>query len=718
MTLSFFRVWLFVIVWSAFAHAAAAPANMASLADRLDGHTFPIDGYFVHIGSGTFDWYYVPHNVRQTYKLEGLTEDGFIDWTQIEHACAEPTLYSLLPESETSIGQLIFSDTPTIPGQAGGTCPVETLPGVHEIDGLFIHFDTGSFDFIYISSDRQLVAKLDGMDDDGNFVWTFLSGQFEVVAFEADTVTFHVTAPASSSASSVAVSSAAASSVATTEVDDIKYGYRYEGMTLYAPNMSREGYTLTPLDDQTFNALDNEAKLQVADKLLGSLYYGMPYEELQAMVDSGTFISTVWTGLQTRTTDLEAIETELLDTTKFETDFYQGGEIYTVLARLYLLDDLDRTRLDLWSAYVLTQTIMFSPAYELESSHFPNIERIYNRLFDFFRDDISLSYSVFLHMISDDNWRRFRSPEDNGREMMEIFWHDMDDSHVPVAGQALKNWSLASDSDTLVVGLDENTEPLSLQGRTFTNGYDFYTAIVTADPFVPTVIDRLAEIYFPDRNATQRAQIVETIAASAPQTWQDILLQILFSETYLLDTERVKSAEELFYAAAKKLDYKHMRYTFAYFAESLDEMHQSSMRYKIGKTPEVPLDTLSFLTCHKYFREQVLLQSVWPENEDDYDWGMYGWRLQSNLGDDKFVDVPYDNDTMMLQAITNRFFLTMIGRSPSDAELALFDTFFFESQPAWFSDFNEMYVRDNAARTVLDYLSRLSAFYTYAKVAQ
>ena len=39
-------------------------------------------------------------------------------------------------------------------------------------------------------------------------------------------------------------------------------------------------------------------------------------------------------------------------------------------------------------------------------------------------------------MASEDNRQHCRNKEDNGREMLEIFTLDMDDSHVPIAGES------------------------------------------------------------------------------------------------------------------------------------------------------------------------------------------------------------------------------------------------------------------------------------------
>ncbi|MBW2468110.1 MAG: hypothetical protein JRE62_02360, partial [Deltaproteobacteria bacterium] len=58
------------------------------------------------------------------------------------------------------------------------------------------------------------------------------------------------------------------------------------------------------------------------------------------------------------------------------------------------------------------------------------------------RQDNSIRQIVYDHMVSQENWRRFRSPEDNTREMMEIFLKRFNDAEVPLAAMACKNWSL------------------------------------------------------------------------------------------------------------------------------------------------------------------------------------------------------------------------------------------------------------------------------------
>ncbi len=396
------------------------------------------------------------------------------------------------------------------------------------------------------------------------------------------------------------------------------------------------------------------------------------------------------------------------------------------------MKDLDSYFLKNWVAYILTQTIMFSPAYELESTHTPNISRVYNRIVTMLNVDSGMRYIAYVHMMSEDNWRRFRSPEDNGREMLEIFTLDQDDKHVPIAGQALKNWKLNTDSDTLEVSLNQNTQPLQLFGTTIYNGDDFYRELAKSDAFTKGVTKRLVDFFFPETGDTKKQQIIDILVASKPETWQDILLQIVFSEEYLLHTYRAKSAEETFYSLAKKMNYKHRKSTIAYFKDGLEEMHQATMKYKLGKLERVPLDTLSFSYYHKFIREQILLRRSNPDAINDYDsWSRSGWS-DSFIANDNF-NLDSNSDISSLDTFVNYLFKAIIAREATNEELKLFRDHMIESRDgkqlfryefnlfSTYDDIERQTIRReehkrNIAFIVLDYISRLDMTYTQREV--
>ena len=517
----------------------------------------------------------------------------------------------------------------------------------------------------------------------------------------------------------------------TEEAPQTKYDLSYKGLSFYYQNKPSSSYRLTQLSDNEFNALDTMQKYQVADKLLSSLFFGYPQAELQEKIAAGDFLSAVRRGLESDTTDHEWLENHILDEEYFRQNA-STQEAVDILTRFYAMRQLDRYFLNNWTAYILTQTIMFSPAYELDSTHTPNISRVYNRLVSFFEDESGMRYTTYVHMMSEDNWRRFRSPEDNGREMMEIFLEDEDDAKVPLAGKALQNWKLNRDNDTLVVGRNENTEPLALFGTTVYNGDDFYREMVKTSGFQETVTDRLVTFFFPNATAEKKAELSSTIVSSHPETFQDILLQIVFSKEYLLYNERAKSAEELFYSLAKKTDFHHRDSTFDYFRRALEEMHQASMKYKLGKLERVPLDTLSFAAYHKYIRENMLLRMSDPSREDEYGSGSrQGWG--ASFIDEKILGLNPNDEIRSLDIFVNYLFKVTIARYPTVEELLLFRAhmlqdnngvqelsynfdMFYTNADAEVQQQRRERNRSYIAIIVLDYISRLERFYMQSEV--
>jgi hypothetical protein len=507
--------------------------------------------------------------------------------------------------------------------------------------------------------------------------------------------------------------------------DAKKYSLTYKGLRFYAKDLPTSQYRLAQVDDAFFNTLSDEQKLSIADKLLSTLFFGYPLPTLKEKIASGTFISSLQAQLKEKQNDKTTIESYIQNDELFFHADYANKEVIDILARFYAMKNLDAYYLQNWSAYILTQTILFSPAYELESSHEPNTERVYNALVRNFEEEATIAYSTYLHMISSDNWRRFRSPEDNGREMMEIYALIFDDSKVPLAGKALQNWKLDRDHDTLVIGLNENTTPLSLFGTTIYNGDDFYRELAKSSALQKGVTTRLVSFFFTDTPKNKRDSIIHDILKSNPQSWNDILLQILFSKSYLLETSRAKSAEETFYSLAKKMEYKHYKNSFRNFSLALEQMHQASMKYKLGKLTRVPLDTLSFINYHKFIRERLLLRFCDVKKEDNYtDYNAHGWR-QHYIADSQF-EVDENSPKNTLHAFVNYLFESTITRAASSAELALFEQHMLKDG-AYQDGFNllkkesegslEKYPeRTNAALLVLEYISRLSQLYTFSKV--
>ena len=509
----------------------------------------------------------------------------------------------------------------------------------------------------------------------------------------------------------------------STDEQSPAYSYQHKGFYLYSKNLPFENYNLAIMDDSSFNNLSTANQRLVADKLLAALYFGMPKKQLDNLIYSRKFISSIKKGLSEQKNNLAVIENRLNDSGDDDEEFnfsnYPDGtqETSKILARFYLLEHLDKSYLNFWISYVLTSNIMFSPAHELTSSHSPNIDRVYNRLVRDMRKDATVYYSTYLHMISDDNWRRFRSPEDNGREMMEIYLFDFDDNKVPIAGKALQNWSLDRYHDTLVIGLNENVEPLSLFNTTVYNGDDFYSELVKSTGFIKGITRRLVEVYFSTFTQQQKQAIIDQIVASNPNTWQDILLQIVFSKEFLLNSDKPKSIEEVFFSLIKNTHFKHKKSFFSHLSRSLTTMNQASMKYKLGKFSEVPLDTQSFSNYHKFVRENLLIRASYNSR-----WG-WGWDRDLLIPNEIFAGIAADEHKKMVERLVNHIFISTIARPPTNEEMALFRGHFLTIDNNYvirfrlFREHENYSERRDATITIFEYLSRLTETYRFKKVS-
>jgi hypothetical protein len=515
--------------------------------------------------------------------------------------------------------------------------------------------------------------------------------------------------------------------VTVTAKNDSKYNLEYQGLTFYQEALPTSSYGLKQLSNNDFNSLTAENKLIVADKLLSTLFFAYPANELEQKIEAGNFINEVKEGLKEEQTDRVALEETILDSDKFYQSTSQEPMI-KILNRFYNMKNLDSYLFDNWTAYILTQTIMFSPAYELETSEVPNVARVYNNLVKSIENDEGMRFITYQHMMSEDNWRRFRSPEDNGREMLEIFTLDGDDSHVPLSAKALQNWRLDPESNTLVVELNQNIEPIELFGTTIFTGIDFYRELVKSDAFIYGATRRLVDNFFFSSSTALKDSITNAIVSSHPEHWEDILKQIIFSEEYLLRNNRAKKAEETFFSLTKKLNYQHFYRTAYYFRSKLEEMHQATMKYKLGKLDPVPLDTLSFASYHKYIRESILTRKSDLRYQDNYKkWSRQGWH-QNFISFDKF-NYNKENPVASLDSLINLIFKSTVARVATKQELNMFHGLMIPNGKApWQFDLFIQYEdtdkqnerreksKNYIAHVVLEYISRLEETYKYKEV--
>ncbi|WP_457592695.1 hypothetical protein [Hydrogenimonas sp.] len=489
--------------------------------------------------------------------------------------------------------------------------------------------------------------------------------------------------------------------------------------------------TLDLMDDDSFNALSDDDKLYIAKKLYSTIYKGKDYTALKGEIDSGKFISSFASKLSANVQqpDLTKEETyipfdpslEAHDYQQDRTERYAGNIKQEIYTRLFYTK-MSQKYFNEWTAYVLTQTILFSPAREVDSvTPFPEfIRNVYYRLVKGLDEGKTVKKIVYEHMISTENWGRFRSPEDNGREMLEIWLRNFQDEPVPVAAKALQNWKFDNyykPSEGWVVydfyhdepGVDLN-ESVELFGVTLKNGYDFFKMVTEHPNFMPTVVARIVDYFFPTLSEAERTSIVELILEEKPETFQEIFAQILFSKKYLLESDKVKSIEETYYSLVQSLPYHMTKSCWSWswapsikgISAAMDLTNQKSMWNKLGRDNSLPVDTLSINYYHQFIRSGVLLAQC--DNPDsEYQEGIVP----------KWFDERLDKNS--IEAYIDGIFLEVLGRHANETEKTTLTS--LVKKAGWDEKFGDwIWQRTKTLKLTLDYISRLSEVYRYQRI--
>jgi len=395
-----------------------------------------------------------------------------------------------------------------------------------------------------------------------------------------------------------------------------------------------------PLSDAEFETLSVEEQYRVTSKLLATLYTGTPVGDFLDL-SPGRALRTRRAGAPTPGTIRTALATSLEPAARERLDREivgdedardENGDPAPVeaafrfdgnrprqmpLARM-IRYPLSRERHAQWMAWHLANTILFSPAEEIDSADVTDVQNLFRRLDLALLGGRGIREMIATHQRTVENWRRFRSPEDNTREMMEIYLGRFDnDAEVPLASQACRDLYLTDERDGYKLARTDfpNTESVLVLDKYVLDCNDFYDVVAAHPLVIPRVVGILVDHFHAGRSAEDRDAITAAIAATDPITFEDVFAAILFSRTYLLDTERTRSFEESYLSMAARLGWDHHPDLLIGMTGGrgglsrtrMDEMGWASMALKLGRTAEVPTDSLSFANHHKALRETLML---------------------------------------------------------------------------------------------------------------
>lgn len=476
------------------------------------------------------------------------------------------------------------------------------------------------------------------------------------------------------------------------------------------------------LSKAEYTQLTPEQQYQVVNKALGAMFKGLPAREffdlsagtntLRVKDDKKNYLEYVAYKITQREQNPETYFDYVKTAHTFSDERRAMAEPLAIIHEL----PLSRDAFDRWMAYVLANTILFSPAGEIDSTTVEvDVKILYENLVKWISDDISIRDIVYSHEVSVQNWRRFRSPEDNTREMIEIYLGLFDrDADVPKASQACKNWYLTDDTQGYQLVVDRtnaNKEPVVVLDRTIVSCEDFFTIVAQHPLVIPRITNVLVDHFFPDSPVETRAALVASIVDLQPKRFNDIFAAIIFSKEYLLSNSRPKSFEEAFLNLAQRTEWTP---SAGYFnnlmtssksgdningngGKNLENMKQPNMLLKLGRWKDQPLDSYSFSVYHKAIRDDLMTLS--RASETGSGWGpelVAGGKI---LNTESYVDYLFLTATGRKATADEKLLFAGSKADPNNPVAGLFDTLKITTD------------RRAQANVVFDYISRLAEIY-------
>lgn len=504
------------------------------------------------------------------------------------------------------------------------------------------------------------------------------------------------------------------------------------------------------LDSTTFNSLNDFEQYQVANKLHSTLYKGLAVSDFFKLdagltapetINGGNYLGSLIQRLQT---DLDQSEQQRLDLAILGSDvvetegsqYLEGSYTFSrdkarelPLARIHVYP-MSRQVYIQWMSWHLANSILFSPASELDSADMTDVQNIFRRLSNGISGNSTITSIVEQHMRSEENWRRFRSPEDNTREMIEVFLGMEDqDSDVPAASKACQDWYLTDENQGYKLSFTDfpNNEPQQVLGESIVSCDDFYALVANHPALIPTITSVLVRYFFSEQDFDYQSRMVNAIVEKNPVTFEQLFSLIILSEEYLLNNERLRSYEETFLATAERLHWRTRSDTFRSLASgnggmgssNMAEMGWPAMSAKLGRIGGIATDSLSFANFHKGLREDLLL--------DQWRWSRaLGVQEQEPLDetDERLSQFEYERrialntqlKRLTIDELIDYLFLSAALRPASEFERTELTRLFNENDFLRHEE-ERSYVNSwsmsSLSRLTFDYLSRLSEIYYF-----
>lgn len=501
------------------------------------------------------------------------------------------------------------------------------------------------------------------------------------------------------------------------------------------------------LTTSEYNELTPEDQYRVASKLLGTIFRGIPSDEFfdlssgdtsqPLVVQNPDFIRDTRDALRSDMGLIEKLQVDaVIDGIDEDGNPDEDAALYNFnrerprqipLARIKEYP-ISRDLFVNWMAYFLSNTILFSPATEMESSFTIDAQRVYRFLVQRIGDGESIRSIVRSNLPSLHRWRVSRSAENHALEAFELYLGLFETEIDSLRGGiACKDYYLTDDRDGYLIDVTDfpNLTPqLILEDYYVTTCDDLYDVVAGHPLLMPRVTEVIINYLMAGRDLEDRIAMIESIVDSQPETFEDIFLAVIFSREYLVETERPKSFEEnlmstldsVKWSIDKAQDPVDRNMFINMTTESNSTLYMADMGWdvmslKIGRLPNVPLDGLSFANYHKGMREGLLLRTNGFSGRGGDPAGL--------LYDDNGDVLPLIA-SMSKESFVDYIFLNTLQRRALDVEKTdLINLIIAEGHTRTNSETGEEEIRashfDDAVFHIHDYISRLPELYYFQR---
>ncbi|MEY8205902.1 MAG: hypothetical protein RPR40_12645 [Bermanella sp.] len=561
-----------------------------------------------------------------------------------------------------------------------------------------------------------------------------------------------------------------------------------EGSAADSRQALTHGFTLSQSE---FNRLPASEQYMVANKALATMYRGVPLDEYfdltqgldNPVVQRSNFMSALQTRLQTPLSQDELSsayhdvfgldddpETEVDDSIPARfTSFDNEHPHQRYMARMQGYP-ISKNQFNYWMSYFLANTIMFSPAREMDSTNSQDIARVLAYLQQTIEDDTPIRDTVrgWLHNLS--RWRVSRSSENHALEMFELYlglFNDSEEEQLNTinGGIACSSWYLTDNNNDYQL-LKDDSKPDGIHTVPVLGSYistcdDLYDIVAGHPRLIPRVTEVIVNYFLDGSPAANKEQLIQQIVNTGPSTFADVFMAIIFSKEFLLHSQRPKTFEENAFSFLEAMHWSPRANAFPMRSDvfrwvldstnngrsvGVHNMGWAAMDAKIGRTPFLPMDVLSFATYHKGIRESVLMNNRAFDGRDfpeakDFTEAEVPRGVPFEIKDGVFYVAGTENlkpelENLMPNEFIDFVFLTAVGRRASQAEQdALIAEGIVRDHLREYEnegvrelrlrrrtvgddgDYYEYWV-DDFAEIMLDYISRLPEFYYFKAVSQ